>query len=306
MFHVMRRLTPIFLVFFFVACLGTLLIHNEAEARSRMGGRIFKRPPVTQKSSPAQSNSQATKNTKQSSFGRGLAGGLLGGALGGLLFGSMFGMNGSGMGILPVLLLFGAGYFFYRRFLGRSSRVASSNANYGSPLSSMPGSASPEPDFDIPPVSSRGGLEEGLAMIQRTDPGFDPDYFVEVASDVFFKVQAGWMRRDLDSYRHLLGNTLAGEYDDHFAEMRRQGHINKLESIAVRNVKVVDCGSDGREDFVTVLFTASLLDYTVDDQSNQLVKGSMTDPVKFAERWTWARPVGTEDWKLEGIEPAEH
>jgi predicted lipid-binding transport protein (Tim44 family) len=27
----------------------------------------------------------------------------------------------------------------------------------------------------------------------------------------------------------------------------------------------------------------------------------MTDPVKFAEEWSWARPLGTEEWKLEGI-----
>jgi predicted lipid-binding transport protein (Tim44 family) len=27
----------------------------------------------------------------------------------------------------------------------------------------------------------------------------------------------------------------------------------------------------------------------------------MVNPVKFREEWTWARPVGTHDWKLEGI-----
>ena len=27
----------------------------------------------------------------------------------------------------------------------------------------------------------------------------------------------------------------------------------------------------------------------------------MTEPVKFQEQWTWARPVGTNDWRLEGI-----
>ncbi len=56
------------------------------------------------------------------------------------------------------------------------------------------------------------------------------------------------------------------------------------------------------EDFVTVLFSANLLDYTVDDKNGELIDGSMTTPVKFDEKWTWARPVGTEQWKLEGIE----
>ena len=148
-------------------------------------------------------------------------------------------------------------------------------------------------------------VAEGLEEIRRNDPGFDDKYFLEVASDVFFKVQAGWMRRDLASYRHLLGNQLAGEYEQHFAEMKAKGQINKLESIAIRRVEITAAGSDNGEDFITVLFTANLLDYTVDDKNGNLIEGNMTEPVKFAEKWTWARPIRTEDWKLEGIEVVE-
>jgi predicted lipid-binding transport protein (Tim44 family) len=83
--------------------------------------------------------------------------------------------------------------------------------------------------------------------------------------------------------------------------MREAGHINKLESIAIRKVEVVSCGSDGQEDFVTVLFTANLLDYTVDDRTEDVIDGSAVSPVKFAEEWTWARSTGTDNWLLEGI-----
>ena len=84
--------------------------------------------------------------------------------------------------------------------------------------------------------------------------------------------------------------------------MREQGVINKLESIAIRNVEICAAGSTGSEDFVTVLFTANLLDYTVNETTGDLVEGSMTSPVKFAEEWTWARPVRTDNWRLEGID----
>ena len=113
------------------------------------------------------------------------------------------------------------------------------------------------------------------------------------------------MRRDLSSYRNLLGDQLATEYEKHFEEMRQLGRLNKLESIAVRKVEITAAGSDNGEDFVTVLFTANLLDYTVDEKSGAVVEGSMTEPVKFAEQWTWARPIRTENWKLEGIEVVE-
>ena len=47
------------------------------------------------------------------------------------------------------------------------------------------------------------------------------------------------------------------------------------------------------------------LDYTVNEKSGELLEGSMTEPVKFAEKWTWARPVNTEAWLLEGVELAD-
>ena len=85
--------------------------------------------------------------------------------------------------------------------------------------------------------------------------------------------------------------------------MREKGIINKVESIAVRGIEIVDAGSDGQEDFITILFTASLLDYTINEHSGEVIEGSDSSPVKFREKWTWARPVRTEDWKLEGIHP---
>ncbi len=289
----MRKLTPFFLMFFTLCFVEAGIIAYYSDARSRGGGRSFSR------STPKKTTTQKSTTQKKSGMSKGLMGGLLGGALGGMLLGSMFGMGGSGMGILPLLLLGVAGFFLYKRFAAKSSRGAS--PGYQPPRNDSPfgGAASaPPPPPQAPQLS---GLDEGLHQIRQSDSGFDTDYFVEIASDVFFKVQAGWMRRDLSSYGHLLGSQLASEYETQFNEMKAKGEINKLESISIRQVKVVDAGSNDGEDFVTVLFTANLLDYTVDDKSGDLRSGSMTEPVKFAEEWSWARPAGTEEWKLEGI-----
>lgn len=296
-----KKLAPFFMLLIAFSLVEGGFNADYADARSKFGGRSFKMSP---RKAPAKTM-QGTRTQNKSSFGRGLAGGLLGGALGGMLFGSMFGAGGQGMGILPILLLAGGAYFFFRK-------MKKPNQNNNSSYNQSPGqqglgsvfgggtgigssSTHAIPEYEDP-------VEEGLAQIRETDRKFDKDYFVEIASDVFFRIQAGWMRRDLDSYRDLIGDQLAHEYEGHFAEMRRKGHINKLESIAVRSIKIVAAGSDGIEDFVTVLFSANLLDYTVDDKNDELIEGSTTIPVKFDERWTWARSVRTEQWKLEGIE----
>ena len=245
---------------------------------------------------------------------RGLAGGLLGGAIGSMLFGSLAnagaggGIGGSGIGFLQILLFAGAGYFIYSRFFKK--RPAPASAHYYQPAAGAEGyftgnQAGVAGYMSEPQQTSSmgaGKVTEGLEEIRRSDPSFDPEHFKEVAQDVFFKVQAGWIRRDLQSYRHLLGEQLAREYEGHFSELREKGQINKLESIAVRKVELIDAGTDANEDFVTLFITANLLDYTIDELSNAIVSGSMIEPVKFAEKWTWARPVGTLNWKLEGIE----
>jgi len=301
-----KKLAPVLLLLVAFTMIEAGLTASYADARSYSGGRSFRMTPR----SPSRSVGPTSSPYRSGgTFRRGLAGGLLGGALGGLLFGSMFGAGGSGMGILPLLVLGGLAYLLFKR---SSQRGRNQRQSYQQPYGQSPGGQGQSSMFegafgnsDQPPpfAPDIGGnvIEDGIEQIRAGDRNFDPAYFKEVASDVFFQAQAGWMRRDLDSYRHLLGDQLAGEYEGHFAEMRRKGHINKLESIAIRSVEIVEAGSDGREDFVTVSFLANLLDYTVDDKSGELVEGSMTTPVKFNEEWTWARPAGSENWKLEGI-----
>lgn len=301
-----RKIVPILVVLVGLFLAGGSFLTDTADARSKMGGKSFGSSFKAPAKKAVPSN-KSTTNQNSGGFGRGLAGGLLGGAIGGMLFGSMFGAGGSGMGILPLLILGGVGYYLYRKFTSNSRPPGYSQQGGMGGFPGQMGGSAPGMNTDVmrdappPPPGGRMSVEDGLAEIGRTDKHFDVNHFKEVASDVFFQVQAGWMRRDLDSYRHLLGDQLVGEYEQHFAEMREKGVLNKLESIAIRKIEIVDAGSTGEEDFVTVLFTANLLDYTVNDTTGDLVEGSMTAPVKFAEEWTWARPLRSDNWKLEGI-----
>ena len=297
-----KRCVPVIMMLIALSFIEGGVATDYADARSKSGGKSFSSSP-----SKAPASSPAAAPAAGGGFGRGMMGGLLGGAIGGMLFGSMFGGGGSGMGILPLLILGGVAFFLYRKFAkarqGADNAAPAAYTRQGIQPSSLFGGAAPilGQAPPAPPVIGGNLVDDGIRQIMETDRNFDSTYFTEVASDVFFQVQAGWMRREIESYRHLLGEQLAREYEESFVEMRNKGHINKLESIAVRGVEIIQAGSDGREDFVTVRFTANLLDYTVDDKSGELVSGSMTVPVKFQEEWTWARPTGSQNWKLEGI-----
>lgn len=305
-----KHVIPILFIFFFAFSLLDLGVFTDhADARSRGGGRSFRQ---TRSASPPPSRTPpSTKSAQQPTSGgfmRGMAGGLVGGAIGSMLFGSMAhagaggGLGGSGIGLFQILILGGIGYFIYSRFLKKKSPAY---AQYQQPENSPADTYTyhGSSNYSSPPPPPFGSTtEDGISMIRRSEPDFDPEHFKEIAQDVFFQVQAGWMRRDIKSYQHLLDDKLALEYEQHFAEMRQKGQINKLENIAVRSVELVDAGLDGKEEFVSLLFKANLLDYTVDENSGAVVEGSITNPVKFVEQWTWTRLPGETDWKLAGVD----
>ena len=304
-----KHFIPLLFLFFAFSLFDLGVFTDHADARSRSGGRSFSRsrsisPP------PSRTSPSATQRSSSGGFMRGMAGGLVGGAIGSMLFGSLAhagaggGLGGSGIGLFQILLLGGIGYFVYSRFFKKKATPSYAQYQQQAGGAATGGFFNPGNSgyFSPPPPPGGGTVEDGIAMIRRSEPDFDPAYFKEVAQDVFFQVQAGWMRRDITSYQHLLDAKLVREYEEHFAEMRRNGQINKLENIAVRSVELVDAGVDGNEEFVSLLFTANLLDYTIDEHSGSVLEGSMTAPVKFVEKWTWARSLGELDWKLAEIE----
>lgn len=120
---------------------------------------------------------------------------------------------------------------------------------------------------------------------------------------MFFRIQAGWMNRSLNGIEPMLTGEMSENFQNEFNSMTQQGRINRLENIAVRKVEVVEVWQESGMDFITVLFTANLLDYTVDDKTNQVVDGDRLNPVKFEEYWTFCRSVGARSgWKLSAIQ----
>jgi len=70
----------------------------------------------------------------------------------------------------------------------------------------------------------------------------------------------------------------------------------------VRSVDISEAWQESGQDFITVRIYANLLDYTVDEKTDQVLSGSKTEPVKFEEYWTFTRQVGNNPWQLSAIQ----
>jgi len=296
----------------FVMVLVPLLWTAEAWARAGGGGssgsrgsRGFSTPaspaPMTPSRPAPTPMSPQPAPSRWGGMGGMLGGLLVGGLIGSLLFG---GGHGGGIGILEILIVGGLVWFAIRYM--RSRREAAAPSGYAVP-DDAPGwqpSAQYGSESAASTVTGPVDLERGLGYIRQMDPGFDPKLMADGATDTFFRIQAGWMARDMSGVATLLTPEMQGIMQRDCDKLRAEGRINRLENIAVRSAEVTEAWQERGEDYVTVHFLASLLDFTTDESGARVLEGSRSEPVKFEEFWTFVRPVGPNAFRLSAIQQA--
>ena len=280
---------------------GAAALVQDADARAG-GGRSFGSSGSRSSAAPSRSYSGTNTGAAQTpaqpaggGFLRSMGGGILGGLLGGMLFSSLGfggtggGLGGSGFGLFEIILLSGIAYLIYTKVIRKRS-----DAGLAYQTQTQQGT-----------YQNQGGqpalTDNGLDQIRRTDLSFDENRFKETAMDIFFKIQGCWTNRNLSAGNSLLTDEMKGIFQEDIDKLIKDKKSNKLENIAVRNVEIVEAWQESGLDYVKALFTANLLDYTVDDSTGDVVAGSKTDPVKFEEYWTVARTIGSASWKLAAI-----
>ena len=314
---IIRMLTLTAVMVMITAVVGASQAEARAGGGSSMGSRgsrsysqpsrSYSQPSPARPAAPAYQPSPMGQ-PQSGGFLRSMAGGIAGGVLGGMLFrglgfggggGMGGGGGGGGIGLFEIILLAGIGYLIYR-FIKKRREESPAYNGYDSYQQPAPVSYSSGAPAALPDPSA--DLDQGLSHIRQMDASFNDERFCDNAMDIFFKIQGAWMNRDLTPVGYLLAEEIKRSLQTDIDKLLRDKQVNRLENIAVRNVEIVEAWQESGEDFLMVLITANLLDYTTDDVTGQVVVGSKTDPVKFQEFWTFRRPVGPNSWRLTAID----
>jgi predicted lipid-binding transport protein (Tim44 family) len=255
---------------------------------------------------PQQAQQPAPTMPQSGGFMRGIGTAILGGFLGSMLFSGLAhagfgGFGGSGFGMLELLLIAGLGYFLYRKYKSSQSMAASGvgsmdyqDTQYRAPTPPSYGSNPP-----VQETLPLNGIDyRSLTMMDRS---FTPEQFVKTAQNMFFKIQGAWNKQDLTTLRGLCGDKLLKSWENEIGQLKACGQKNRMDNIALRESEITEAWTENGEDFVTVRLYANLLDYTVDEKG-AVVSGSDAEAVEFEEYWTFARPVGPNDWKLSAVQ----
>jgi predicted lipid-binding transport protein (Tim44 family) len=268
-------------------------------------------PTPTTPSSPSRSLSQPSPVSpapQRPSFFRGMMGAVAGFAIGGLLGSLLFGHGGfgGGIGMLDILLI-GGGLLMLFMFLRRRQQAPPEPA-YASAYGSGQGSVSPmtgaggTATMEMPAGPS--DLERGVSNIRQMDPNFDPAGFAAGAKLQFANVQSAMAAREIGGVRDRLTPEMLMNLQRQLDELKAARQTNYVGSIDIEQADVTEAWQENGQDYVTVYFNGKLIDYTVDDQTGNVVNGSKTQPQPFEEFWTFARPVGPNPWRLSAIQTA--
>jgi predicted lipid-binding transport protein (Tim44 family) len=305
--------------------LGVVLVSEvgDAFARARGGGgsgsrgsRSYSSPArpapssPTTPSSPSRSVNQPAapvQPARPSFFGGlmgGLAGFMLGGLLGSLLFGGMHGFGG-GIGYFDILLV-GGGIALLIMFL-RRRRAEPQPAYAGVPGGGYREAPQPAADTSATVTAAPveiSDVERGLSHVASMDRGFSADALVTFARDTFLRVQAAVSGRDMTPVREQLTPEMFENLRSQVSELRGAQQTNRVERVDIRRNDISEAWQETGQDYVTVYFEGTLLDYVVDDRTGSVVSGSSTERQRFEEFWTFARPVGPNAWRLSAIQSA--
>ncbi len=263
----------------------------------------------TTPSSPSPALTQPSPSQQRPGFFGGLMGGIagfaLGGLLGSMLFGGMGGGFGGGIGLLELLLLGGATFFLFRLLRGRQATQpepayagAGGASAYGAKSESWSAGGR---GATVEAPAGPSDLERGLGSIRQTDPSFDPVAFAGWAKTVFTDVQGGITRRDMSGMNDRLTPQEYARLQAQCDQLRGARRTSRVEQIQIASAEVSEAWQEGGQDWVTVYFAASLVDFTVDDLTGAVVEGSKT-PQDIEEYWTFTRPVGPKPWRLSAIQ----
>ncbi len=298
---------------------------GDTWARARGGGsrgsRSFSAPrPAPMPSSPSQSfGSRSTAPApapapalqppvQRPGFFRGFGGALAGFALGGLLGSMLFGGMGRGFGIgFMDILILGAVAFIAWQFLRR--RREAEQPAYATDGPSRYGAATASGGTAIGTVfapGAHGGGEDdvakGVEHLRQMDPGFDPGAIAAWAQTFFGNLQSCVAMRDVGMIRDRLAPEMYNVLQGQCQELKTARRTNRVEKVQLDRAEMTEAWQEGGYDFVTVYFSGTMFDYTVDDRSGDVVEGSKTEPQAVEEYWTFTRPVGPRPWRLSAIQ----
>ncbi len=141
-----------------------------------------------------------------------------------------------------------------------------------------------------------------IIELQKNDPNFSPEDLKEWLQNLYIKMQDCCTKRDVEPIRPYFADALWQQFDRQMKELKSQHRTNVVERIAVLSVDLRGFCQDKGEDVIIAEIYARITDYTIDDETKQVVLGSKTQEKFMTYEYALSRPIGKKtEPRAEGV-----
>ena len=160
-----------------------------------------------------------------------------------------------------------------------------------------------DPDKDIvsapPAVKAADAVADGLSLIRRADPGFDPPQFLEGARTAFEMIVSAYAKGDKAALRPLLSDEVYQPFAATIDERAAAKETFETSDLRLDDAEIVDTDLAGRTARVTVKLASRQINVTR-AMDGSIVDGDPDHPVEKTDYWTFARDTRSTDpnWVL--------
>ena len=134
------------------------------------------------------------------------------------------------------------------------------------------------------------------------DPNFNEEEFKEKLANWYVQLQNGWQKKDINSLRPYLTDTLYGQMERQLQSHIQAGRTNIIDRISVLSVQLKGYKQENGEDKIIAYLNTRIIDYTVDDASGRVLYGNKNVEKFMTYEWLLTRSSGQVTEQREAVQ----
>ncbi|NVO04377.1 MAG: TIM44-like domain-containing protein [Bacteroidetes bacterium] len=141
-----------------------------------------------------------------------------------------------------------------------------------------------------------------LHKIAGADPMWNFEDMKLYARQTFYKIQDAWENRDIDRVKDIVTPELYDKYKIMLDDMKARGEKNIIGNMNITNTSLIGCQDykdDSMDRYVTYI-KGTILDYTILEPSNEIIKNPNKTEENFSDTYHFVRNGNV--WLLEDID----
>ena len=141
-----------------------------------------------------------------------------------------------------------------------------------------------------------------IAISNNEDTFWNYDEMIQLANDLFYKMQDAWSQRNIDLVKDSITENLYKKYmkELHWMILKREQNI--VEDIEIKKLKII-----GNEDYLdneldrfTVYISGKMIDYSISDKTLEIITNKTKERVAFSDLYYFIRHDNK--WLLDKID----